>query len=95
MFSIMNQTVTVTNLRLPEPDMAQVRSLAGEYGVSVNEYVKMALDFFAKFQMLGIGVVRLIGKNEKDPIWDWPNLYKRVKLKPMGLSDEDEIIYGD
>ena len=38
--------------------------------------------------------VKKINKRINDPIWDWPKLAKG-KNKPMGLSPDDILIYGE
>lgn len=93
MFSIMSDFVT-TNLRMPKEDWLDLKSMAGESGVSLNEFINDLIRFSAKARIMGASVrEQFIKSKKKDPIWDLPNLHKKVKVKPMGLSAEDEVIY--
>lgn len=86
MFSIMNKKI-VTNLRIDREKWLQIRSQASEMGMSINEYINYLItDLSMKRE--------LIDDFDKAPIWQLPELHKKVKLAPMGLSEEDEIIYG-
>lgn len=94
MFNTMSDYVT-TNLRLPREDWLDLKSMAGESGVSLNEFINELVQFSAKAKIMGVTIRQQFIKSKKrDPIWDLPNIHKRVKIKPMGLSSEDEIIYG-
>lgn len=77
----------VTNLRIDEQDWLQVKVMAAELGMSVNEYIN--------YLITDLSIKReLIDDFDKAPIWQLSELHKKVKLAPMGLSEEDEIIYG-
>lgn len=92
---IMNQTMVTTNLRLPYVDWIQVRALAAEEGMSVNEYVNYMINVVSKARGLAVGPERIPLKPVKrDPIWGWPDLAAKLKMRPMGLSADDELIYG-
>lgn len=86
MFSIIMSKI-VTNLRIDKEKWLQIKSQASEMGMSVNEYVNYLItDLSMKRE--------LIDDFDKAPVWQLPELYRRVKSVPMGLSQEDEIIYG-
>lgn len=77
----------VTNLRIDEAKWLQIKSQASEMGMSVNEYIN--------YLITDLSIKReLIDDFDKAPIWQLPDIHKRVKSSPMGLSEEDEIIYG-
>ena len=85
----MNRKV-VTNLRIPEDRYLMVKSAAAEMGISINEYVNRIIS--------AAPIVAQFGrpKKTKKNIYDaLAEISKKVAGdKPMGLSDEDEIIYG-
>ena len=77
----------VTNLRIDEEKWLQIKSQASEMGMSVNEYINYLItDLSMKRE--------LISDFDKAPIWHLPEIHKKIKSKPMGLSEDDEIIYG-
>lgn len=77
----------VTNLRIDEEKWLQIKSQASEMGMSVNEYINYLItDLSTKRE--------LITDFDKAPIWQLPEIHKKIKSKPMGLSEDDEIIYG-
>ncbi len=88
----MTDPMVVTNLRLPRSDWLEIKSIAGGFGVSTNQYINEALNFVTKVKELAFTPKSVSLKD--DPIWDWPNLAKKIKDKPMGTSEEDKIIYG-
>jgi len=92
MIHTMTNQMVVTNLRLPYADWLQVKTVAAEQGLSVNEYINEALSFVTKAKSLAAGLF-----NRKtvynDPIWNWPVLSQKIKDKPMGLSVDDNLIY--
>lgn len=91
----MNQTIITTNLRIPRSDWLQIRALAGESQMSLNEYLKYIINLVSKAKQFSVSWKKIPLKPVKrDPIWDWPELAKKIKSQPMGLSAEDEIIYG-
>ena len=45
--------------------------------------------------MKKIKKIKKVNKKKRDSIWDLPNLLKGVKRKPMGLSVDDILIYGE
>lgn len=77
----------VTNLRIPEDEWLQIRAAAAELGMSANEYINQLIQKTA--------IKNELAENrpgKKHPIWDLPKAY--VKGKGMGMSEDDEIIYG-
>lgn len=84
----MNSKKVVTNLRIDREDLLQIKAMAAELGMSVNEYVNyLVKDLSAKRELLGEKFV--------SPIWKLSEISRRVKVKPLGKSSsEDKIIYG-
>jgi len=84
------QTV-VTNLRMEEPDWLQVKAMAGELGMSVNKFINYLIRKVTTRQQLGV-----IDEDYKNArIWEeLPKIALKSNGKPMGLSEDDEIIYG-
>jgi len=77
----------VTNLRIDKEKWLQIRSQASEMGMSVNGYINYLItDLSMKRE--------LITDYNKAPIWQLPEIHKKIKSRPMGLSENDEIIYG-
>lgn len=79
----------VTNLRIDEVDWLQVKTLAAELGMSVNEYINYLIRDLSMRQELmppkkGLFLLKL------------SEISKKYKSKPMGkLSKIDKIIYGE
>lgn len=90
----MNQRMVVTNLRMEEVNYLAVKALAGEAGMSVNEYVNTLILETAGRRQLGIKPGRRLGSMKK--FWDIPNICKGKKLKPEAkfFSSDDKAIYG-
>ena len=82
----------VTNLRVPEDKYRRHKVMAAEEGMSFNEYVIQTLEEKAREKQFGkpakkvkkLDFYEAMEEFLKD---DHPN-------EPMGLSKEDEIIYG-
>ena len=82
----MNEPV-VTNLRINRQDWLQLKAVAAELGMSVNEYVNYLIrDLSAKRELLP--------DIKHAPIWALGDITKRIKPTPMGkLSPDDTVIY--
>ncbi len=80
----------VTNLRMDEFDWIQVKSMAAEAGISVNEYINEIIKEETTRRELAVSSQT---REKKLSVWDLPKLAK-MKDKPMGLSAEDELIYS-
>lgn len=86
--------MVVTNLRLPEDEYLTTKTLAGEDGLSVNEFIRRSLSQAPVIAQFG-----LPNKTKKPK----KNIYqalrelaeKKFEGEGMGLSEEDEIIYED
>ena len=90
----MNKPV-VTNLRIDRHDWLQLKAVAGELGMSVNEYVNYLIrDLSAKRELLpDVKHKKKSGKSA--PIWKLGDIAKKIKRAPMDeLSPDDKIIYG-
>lgn len=83
----MNKMV-VTNLRLPENDWLQIKTIAAELGMSINEYLNYLIQDLSAKRQLSPNITK------RNFVWDLDNL-AGIKNKPLGaLSKEDKIIYG-
>ncbi len=79
----------VTNLRVEEENWTQVKIVAAELGISINEYINSIIEKdISKIYLEGIN------KN-KISIYDSLSKLakKKYKRKPLGFSDDDKIIY--
>jgi hypothetical protein len=76
---------------MEENDWLQVKTMAGELGMSVNKFINYLIRKVTTKQQLGI-----IDDDYKNArIWDeLPKIAKMSNGKPRGLSADDEIIYG-
>jgi len=88
----MKQEIVTTNLRLPREDWLQVKTEAAEEGISFNERVKNIIWECGTRQQL-IATTPTREKKKKYTIWELGELAK-IKDKPMGMSEEDKVIYG-
>lgn len=85
----------VTNLRVDENDWLQIKTMAAEMGMSVNEYVNYLIkdlslkrEFFTDKKNAKRKVKKLA------PIWKLGEITKKVKSSPLGeLSSDDKLIY--
>lgn len=84
----------VTNLRIDENDWLQVKTVAAEFGMSINEYINYLLQNTLSKAQFGYPKKSKIRKRKS--IYDLlPALLKgRRKDKGLGLSEDDKIIYG-
>lgn len=84
----------VTNLRIDENDWLQVKTIAAELGMSVNEYINYLLqNTTSKAQF---GYPKKSKKRSGKSIYDLlPSLLKKqYRRKTFELSEDDKIIYG-
>lgn len=94
MFSINMARKIVTNLRIDEADWLRIKSMAAGLSMSANQYIIELIESTSMKQELGLDQADFKGeKNKRYSIWNLPNLAS-IKDKPMGLSKEDEAIYG-
>lgn len=84
--------MVVTNLRLPRSDWLEIKTVAAEAGMSINEYIRFMVRGLSNVSQLVGGWVK--PKKNHPTIWDLPKLAKG-KSKPMGLSPDDILIYGE
>ncbi|MEK7119818.1 MAG: hypothetical protein AAB457_01215 [Patescibacteria group bacterium] len=89
----MKQQMIVTNVRMPMMDWLQVKNVAADMGMSVNEYLNTIAHADATEKSVGMKRNRAVSKKHFleaiEHIAHLPN-------KPMGeLSAEDKIIYGE
>lgn len=88
----MKQQVIVTNLRIPYNDWVHMKALAGDLGMSVNEYVIQAVRNDGRKRILGTPNRKHKGK--KESLIEEVERISRMPNKPMGWSKEDEEIYS-
>jgi len=85
----------ITNLRISKHDWLQLKAIAAELGMSVNEYVNYLIrDLSAKRELLpDMKSTRNISRKAA-PIWALGDIAKRIKPTPVGkLSPDDTVIY--
>lgn len=59
------------------------------------DIVNYMINVTSKTKRLAVSLERIPVKPiKRDPIWEWPDLAAKLKVEPMGLSAEDELIYG-
>ncbi|KKQ77623.1 MAG: hypothetical protein US99_C0037G0003 [Candidatus Daviesbacteria bacterium GW2011_GWF2_38_6] len=84
----------VTNLRIDENDWLQVKTVAAELGMSVNEYINYLLQNIVPKAQFGYPKKSKIRKRKS--IYDLLPVLLQGKHKKEGfeLSEDDKIIYG-
>lgn len=87
----MNKPIVTTNLRLPYTEWLQIKTMAAEAGISVNEYIRLVLGALNNIRSLTSHWIK--PQKGKLTIWDLPTLAHGNNI-PMGTSPEDESIYG-
>jgi hypothetical protein len=87
--------IVTTNLRIPEESWLEVKSLAARMGMSSNEYVKRAVTLAVNSDQ--IATEEKLERKRKIPFAALLQLAEKVAKmpnKPMGASEEDQVIYG-
>jgi len=92
----MNISMVVTNVRMPQEDYLQVKAMAAELGISVNQYIHSVV--------VGSATQRMMRDTKRTRRVKHQSFYEamlalalsvsKTKKKPLGLSEEDEVIYG-
>lgn len=84
----------VTNLRINRDDWLQLKTVAAELGMSVNEYINYLIrDLSAKRELLPDTKPNQASRKNA-PIWRLGDIAKRIKKAPMGkLSADDTTVY--
>jgi len=77
---------------VPADDMMQYKMMAEEMGMSFNEYVNRIMKEVTQTKMI-VGDLIVLKNKRKMSFMDIVDI-KIKKDKPMGLSDDDMIIYG-
>ncbi len=74
----------------------QVKSTAVDLGMSANEYINELVDISTKKKFFGSRKGRLIRKSNKKTIYEafWRLANMSYERKPMGVNEDDKIIYG-
>jgi len=85
----------ITNLRISKHDWLQLKSVAAELGMSVNEYINYLIrDLSAKREFLPDMKTNQAISRKAAPIWELGDMAKKIKPTPMGqLSVDDTVIY--
>ncbi|MDO8657789.1 MAG: DUF1564 family protein [Candidatus Levybacteria bacterium] len=86
----------VTNLRIDKEDWVQIKILAAEMGISVNEYINYLIkDLSLKRELLSDKSIKSAKKSKKTAsIWKLGEIAKKIKSSPMEeLSSDDKLIY--
>lgn len=91
----MNKNIIVTNLRVDKNLWLQIKQLSSEMGMSANDYLNYISRQAVSKAFLGESK-KTNAKRGKKSIYDALLFLskKKYKLKPMGLSEIDEIIYA-
>lgn len=84
---MMNGKMVITNLRINRNDWLQLKVMAAEEGMSINEYVNFMIQYYAKIKSFPKKT------DNKSSFWGLTR-FAKIKDKPMGMSKDDEIIYG-
>lgn len=85
-------TMITTNVRMWNEDLMQTRMMAGELGMSFNEYINWINK--ANFASLSIEGKRVGGKKKKLLLINMAKGARRIKSVPdSGFSEDDKIIY--
>lgn len=86
----MKQPIIVTNIRMPKEDWKQMKAIASELGMSLNEYMTISGKIVSTYRTL-FGY----SKKSHDPYRAmWNIIRKKSTSKSQGLSQEDEAIYA-
>ena len=80
---------------MPETDWAQVKAAASDMGMSFNQFINYVVNRYAVFNTVATMKIPTRRSDKPLSIWDLPKIAKRIKRKPMGLSEEDRVIYGE
>lgn len=91
----MSKNIIVTNLRVEKNLWLQIKQLASEVGMSANEYMNLITQQAVSKASLTIPAkthIKRKRKNIYDALLSLSN--KKYKRKPLGLSENDKIIYG-
>ena len=84
--------MVVTNLRMPRSDYLQVKAMAGELGMSLNEYMLRIAKDFTRIRMMKKDTKKR--HYHKETILAAFDRIAKMPNKPMGWSKEDEAIYS-
>lgn len=86
----------VTNLRIDKDDWLQLKAMAAELGMSVNEYINFLAQNAVSKAQFGYPKKFKIDMKKRKSIYDLlPSLLKEKQKKDaFELSEDDKIIYG-
>lgn len=85
------QKIIVSNIRFPEDEWIMLKTAAGLHGMSINEYMRYLSQADAIKTATGVKEIksRITGYKAMDKF-----LNRKILDIPMGMSKEDEVIYG-
>lgn len=83
--------IIVSNVRFPQDEWIMLKTAASLHEMSTNEYMRYLTQADAIRSATGIKTVKVKkgGYEAMDKF-----LERKIVGKPMGMSDEDEAIYG-
>lgn len=89
----MNNKV-ITNLRIDRDSWIQIKVMAAELGMSINEYVNYLIkDLTMRKELIGNGTPTK-RKKKSAPIWNLAKITEKIKSSSLGeLSSDDKLIY--
>ena len=92
----MSNNKVVTNLRIDKDSWIQIKVMAAELGMSVNEYINYLIrDLSTRQELTANGTIAKKIKKKSAPIWNLGKITTRIKSSPLGeLSSNDKLIYG-
>ncbi len=92
----MKQKMVVSNIRMPEDEWIQVKLMATEKRISMNEYIRQALEKVGRWEMLGFSSRDKTKSEQKAKLSlsDLGRIGRSAKnRKNLELSNDDKIIY--
>jgi len=85
------QKIVISNIRFPEDEWIMLKTAASLRGMSINEYMRYLSQADAIKTATGVKEVKskITGYKAMDKF-----LNRKILDMPMGMSEEDEAIYG-
>lgn len=88
----MKTKIIVSNVRFPEDEWLQLKTVASARGMSVNGYIKYLTNIDSVDMITGPKNIKT-KKTGYDALGEFIEFAKKNKGKGMGTSEEDKIIY--
>ena len=89
----MQTNIVVSNIRIPKDEWINLKSAASSHDMSVNEYIR----YMSRVMNIKTITAAKKVKPSKDPyqaLKDLVDFASTVKREPMGINEDDKIIYG-